>query len=136
LVVRPTRAVVVSDEVFTSKEATALAEFLAGYSGLTREAYALDLRQYVRWCTERAVTLFGARRADIESFGRHLETLGRARATIARRLCTITCFGSVALSWTWPRGPSPVPFPVQMVRASSVNAAATRRWTRASIPSS
>jgi hypothetical protein len=44
--------------------------------------------------------------------------------------------GSVALSWTWPRGPSPVPFPVQMVRASSVNAAATRRWTRASIPSS
>ena len=36
--------------------------------------------------------MFGARRADIESFGRQLETLGRARATIARRLCTITCF--------------------------------------------
>ena len=36
--------------------------------------------------------MFGARRSDIECFSRHLETLGRARATIARRLCTITCF--------------------------------------------
>ena len=64
--------------------------FLAGYSGLTREAYALDLRQYVTWCTEHGLRLFGARRSDIEPFGRHLEALGRARATIARRLCTIT----------------------------------------------
>jgi integrase/recombinase XerD len=92
LVVGPTTAVVVRDEVFTSEEEFALAGFLAGYSGLTREAYALDLRQYVQWCAERAVTVFGARRVDIESFGRHLETHGRARATIARRLCTITCF--------------------------------------------
>jgi site-specific recombinase XerD len=38
------------------------------------------------------VVLFGAPRADIERFGRHLEALGRARATIARRLCTIACF--------------------------------------------
>ena len=68
----------VRDELFTTEEQTALVGFLAGYSGLTREAYALDLRQYVQWCTEHAVTLFGARRADIESFGRHLEALGRA----------------------------------------------------------
>jgi site-specific recombinase XerD len=38
------------------------------------------------------VALFGARRADIEAFGRHLEALGRARATVARRLCTVACF--------------------------------------------
>jgi hypothetical protein len=31
--------------VFTNTERLALAGFLAGYSGLTREAYALDLRQ-------------------------------------------------------------------------------------------
>lgn len=92
LVVHPSTAVVVHDQVFTSAEEMALAGFLAGYSGLTHEAYALDLRQWVQWCTEHRVTLFGARRADIESFGRHLETLGRACATIARRLCTITCF--------------------------------------------
>ena len=32
-----------------------MAGFLAGYSGLTREAYALDLRQFVTWCTERSI---------------------------------------------------------------------------------
>jgi hypothetical protein len=32
--------------VFTNTERLALAGFLAGYSGLTREAYALDLRQF------------------------------------------------------------------------------------------
>jgi site-specific recombinase XerD len=81
-----------SEELFTSTEETALAGFLAGYSGLTLEAYRLDLRQYVAWCTERSVTLFGARRADIETFGRQLEAAGRARATISRRLCTVACF--------------------------------------------
>jgi site-specific recombinase XerD len=78
--------------LFSPEEEHALVGFLAGYSGLTREAYTLDLRQYVTWCTEHGLTLFGARRSDIETFGRHLEALGRARATIARRLCTITAF--------------------------------------------
>jgi hypothetical protein len=36
--------------VFTNTERLALAWFLAGYSGLTREAYELDLRQYASWC--------------------------------------------------------------------------------------
>ncbi|MBA2282146.1 MAG: site-specific integrase [Acidimicrobiia bacterium] len=70
----------------------ALVGFLSGYSGLTLDAYRLDLRQFVAWCTERDVRLFGARRVDIEQFGRHLEGLGRARATVARRLGTIVCF--------------------------------------------
>jgi integrase/recombinase XerD len=83
---------VVRPEVFTPAEDEALVGFFAGYSGLTREAYQLDLRQYVQWCTEHQVTLFGARRADIEGFGRELEARGRARATIARRLCTVACF--------------------------------------------
>jgi integrase/recombinase XerD len=43
-------------------------------------------------CTEHHLSVFGARRADIETFGRHLEAIGRARATISRRLCTIACF--------------------------------------------
>ena len=91
-VVRMTTMVALLDEVFTTEEEQALVGFLAGYSGLTREAYQLDLRQWVQWCTEREVALFGARRADIEGFGRHLEVCGRARATVARRLCTIACF--------------------------------------------
>jgi site-specific recombinase XerD len=87
-----TAALASRDEVFSPAERFALAGFLAGYSGHTYEAYALDLRQYAAWCTEHAIALFGARRADIETFGRHLEALGRARATISRRLCTIACF--------------------------------------------
>jgi site-specific recombinase XerD len=65
---------------------------LAGYSGLTREAYGLDLRQYAGWCHQHHLRLFQARRADIECFARDLETRGRARATITRRLCTIAGF--------------------------------------------
>jgi integrase/recombinase XerD len=80
------------DELFSANEQLALAGFLAGYSGLTRDAYTLDLRQYVAWCTERRLAVFGARRVDIECFARYLESLVRARATIARRLCTVACF--------------------------------------------
>jgi site-specific recombinase XerD len=78
--------------VFTNTERLALAGFLAGYSGLTHEAYDLDLRQYASWCHQHHLRLFQARRADIEYFARDLETRGRARATITRRLCTIARF--------------------------------------------
>ncbi|HSH59173.1 MAG TPA: tyrosine-type recombinase/integrase [Acidimicrobiales bacterium] len=80
------------DELFTDAEAVALAGFLGGDSGLTRDAYTLDLRQFATWCAEQRLSLFGVRRSDIERFARHLEALGRARATIARRLGTVTCF--------------------------------------------
>jgi hypothetical protein len=40
--------------VFTDAERLALAGFLAGYRGLTREAYALDLRQFTGWCHTRS----------------------------------------------------------------------------------
>jgi len=76
------------DSLFSPSEQLAL----AGYSGLTRDAYALDLRQFVRWCTEHDLALFAVRRADIECFGRKLEAKGKARATVARRLTTIVGF--------------------------------------------
>src|SRR5690349_3090995 len=85
-------AIAVAEPVFTSHERLALAGFLAGYTGLTREAYALDLHQYVSWCQQRGIRLFQARRADIECFARDMEARGRARATITRRLCTIAGF--------------------------------------------
>jgi hypothetical protein len=78
--------------MFTNTERLALAGFLAGYSGLTREAYELDLRQYASRCHQHHLRLFQARRADIECFARDLEVRGRARATITRRLCTIAGF--------------------------------------------
>jgi hypothetical protein len=82
-------AVAAVEPVFTEPERLALAGFLAGYTGLTREAYALDLRQYASWCQQNHLPLFQARRADIECFARAMEAQGRARATITRRLCTL-----------------------------------------------
>jgi integrase/recombinase XerD len=81
-------AIAFTEPVFSTQEQLALAGFLAGYTGLTREAYALDLRQYASWCQQHHMRLFRARRADIECFARDLEARGRARATITRRLCT------------------------------------------------
>jgi hypothetical protein len=42
----PTTALATIQPVFTDAERFALAGFLAGCRGLTREAYALDLRQF------------------------------------------------------------------------------------------
>jgi site-specific recombinase XerD len=85
-------AVAVAEPVFTGPGQLALAGFVAGYAGLIRQAYALDLRQYASWCQQHHVRLFQARRADIECFARDLEARGRPRATITRRLCTIAGF--------------------------------------------
>ena len=63
-------AIVVADPAFSDPERFALAGFLAGYSGLTRDAYALDLRQFAAWCDHHNLRLFQVRRADIECFGR------------------------------------------------------------------
>ena len=88
----PSSALVPVAPVFTNTERLALAGFLAGYSGLTRQAYELDLRQFVGWCQQHQLRLFQARRADIECSARDLEARGRARATITRRLCTVAGF--------------------------------------------
>ena len=74
--------------MFTDAERLAL----AGSRGLTREAYTLDLRQFTGWCRTRSVPLFSVRRADSETFARELESRGRARTTVTRRLCTIAGF--------------------------------------------
>jgi len=85
----PSTALATIQPAFTDPERLALAGFLAGYRGLTREAYALDLRQFTAWCRARSLPLFAVRRADIESFAPELEARGRARATVTWRLCTI-----------------------------------------------
>jgi len=88
----PSAALIPSAPVFTSTERLAPAGFLAGCSGLTRQAYGPDLRPYASGCHRHRLRLFQARRADIECFARDLETGGRARAAITRRPCTIAGF--------------------------------------------
>ena len=90
-------ALVPAAPVFTTAERLALAGFLAGCTGLTRQAYELDLRQFASWCSQHHLHLFQARRPDIECFARDLEARGRARATVTRRLCTIAGFYKYAV---------------------------------------
>ena len=92
-----TTALATIQPAFTDPERLALAGFLAGYRGLTREAYTLDLRQFTTWCRARSLPLFAVRRADIEGFARELEARGRARATVTRRLSTIAGFYKYAV---------------------------------------
>jgi integrase/recombinase XerD len=47
---------------------------------------------FTTWCQQHGLQLFQAHRADVEGFGRDMETRGRGQPTIARRLCTIAGF--------------------------------------------
>src|SRR5262249_55591991 len=76
-------AIAVTEPVFSPQERLALAGFLAGYSGLTREAYALELRRFTAWCQQRHLRLFQIRRADIECFARDMEARGRNHHPLA-----------------------------------------------------
>ena len=87
-----TTAVTRYEPVLSDVERMTLVGFLAAYRGYTREAYALDLRQFSAWCWQHDHRLFDVRRVDIECFARELEDRGKARATVARRLCTIVGF--------------------------------------------
>lgn len=88
----PSTSVVVCDPLFADGVRLAVAGFLAGFRGATRDACALYLRQFVAWCANHQLALFPLRRADIERYARTLEERGRARATVARRLCTVAGF--------------------------------------------
>lgn len=69
-----------------------VAGYLAGFGESTRNAYGLDLWQWVQRCRSHDLRVFEARRAHIELYARWLEERGRARDTVARRLSTITGF--------------------------------------------
>src|SRR5260221_14389065 len=73
-------ALAVIEPAFSEAEKLALTGFLAGYSGMTGEAYALDLRQVAAWCRQRQRRLFAVRCADIEQFARDLEAAGLGTA--------------------------------------------------------
>jgi integrase len=102
----PSAALAMIQPAFTDAGRLALAGFPAGDRGLTREAYALDPRQFTGWCRARSLNLSAPRRAGIESLARDLEARGRARATVTRRLCTIAGFCKHAVDEELP-GHSP-----------------------------
>lgn len=66
--------------------------FLLGYRDHTRAAYLADLRDFRSWCARADIGLLGVRRSHVEAYIRQLEQAGRSRATLARRLATLTGF--------------------------------------------
>lgn len=94
--------VIVSDSD-AQRVRVAVAGFLAGYSGSTCDAYALDLRQWVTWCTGHGLDVFAVRRAHIELFARYLEENGKARATVVS-VCRplVVCTGIASRNSSWP----------------------------------
>ena len=55
------------------REHSAIAGFLAGYSGNTRVSYATDLRLFTAWCADNRLRLLEVRRAHLEMFARTME---------------------------------------------------------------
>jgi integrase len=70
------------EDPLEARERTALAGFLAGYSGNTRVSYTTDLRLFAGWCADSGIRLFGVRRAHLEIFARTMEQEGRMRSTV------------------------------------------------------
>jgi integrase/recombinase XerD len=65
--------------------------WLASYSSdNTRRAYRSDLRAWLTFCDHHDLPPLEARRSHVELFVRQLEQLGRAPATVARRLCGVS----------------------------------------------
>ena len=74
----PTTAVARDQPVLCDVERMTMLGFLAAYRGYTRDAYALDLRQFTSWCWQHAHRLFDVRRVDIECFARDVENQGQS----------------------------------------------------------
>ncbi len=85
-------AVAIPEPALFDEARLAIAGFLSRYSGPTRTAYATDLRQYFSWCLAQGLDVFAARRGHLELWARSMEERGLARATVGRRLSTVTGF--------------------------------------------
>ena len=103
----PSAALVATGPVFTEPEQLALAGFLASYTGLTRQAYMLDLRQYAAWCRRRHVALFAAWRADIQGFARDLAASFQLSSYFAAEFTASMPHARSSSRWAAPRKPRP-----------------------------
>jgi integrase/recombinase XerD len=92
----PSTALATIQPAFTDAERLALAGFLAGYRGLTREACTLDLRQFTAWCRARSLPLFSVRRVTSRPSPGSWKRADVPAPRVTRRLCTI-------VFWDWPR---------------------------------
>ena len=88
----PSAVLATIQPVFSDAERVALAGSLAGYRGLTREAYALDLRQFASWCRNRPVAPVRSPPCGHRELRPGTGGDGPCPATVTRRLSTIAGF--------------------------------------------
>jgi integrase/recombinase XerD len=74
-----------------------VAGFLLGYGHRTRAAYLADVRDFRYWRDNVGIELFEVRRVHVEGHARRMEHAGRSRATVARRLATLSGFYRYAI---------------------------------------
>lgn len=72
----------------------AVASFLAGYRGLTRQGHERELTLWGRWCNQYSLhVLHDVQRAHIELYARELEDIrGRKRSTVAHKMSVLAGF--------------------------------------------
>ena len=71
----------------------AIAAYLARFKGQSRVHTESDLRGYLRWCEERQLDPFAAKRPHIELYLRWLqEVRGHRPSTVSRRLSVVAGF--------------------------------------------
>lgn len=72
----------------------AVAGFLAGYRGLTRQGHERELTMWARWCTQWNLhVLHDVTRPTIELYARELEEIrGRKRSTVAHKMSVLAGF--------------------------------------------
>lgn len=85
-------ALLIDEQPLVDPALLAAAGFLAGYGGVTRAGYTIDLKKWFEFCATHHLAVLDAKRAHIELYARQMEETGYARATVARRLSTVTSY--------------------------------------------
>jgi site-specific recombinase XerD len=79
----------------TAREVAAL--FLLSYKQTTRQAYAVDLKQWFAWCDLFDIDPLTARRPHVDAWAIHLASDGARPATLARKISSVRNFYGYAV---------------------------------------
>jgi len=99
----PATPLAIAGPTAEDREQLAVLNFLATYTGTTRQSYQESLKAFYEWCRQNNLTMLGITRAQLEIYLRYLEQYvsthtGRplAQATIANRFGAVFNFYAYA----------------------------------------
>lgn len=85
-------ALLVDEQPLVDPALLAAAGFLAGYRGVTRDGYTIDLKRWWEFCESNHLPVLEVKRAHAEYYQRTMEEHGYAKSTIGRRLSTVSSY--------------------------------------------